>query len=131
MTIKPWMSEEQRAYIEANAACEAAQAQVQAASPPAPERGDHAGLELYAEAREALNEKYNLLDIISNKIDARHALFDWCKAILARDKASEPELSEVLAIFDRVYRNDELLEELTAICLTLNPSVPDTEMGER
>ena len=131
MEIKPYMGEEQKAYLGAVAHLERVDAQVNAGLPPTPKRGDLVALEAYANARERLSTEHGLIDAVNDKLDARWALLDWAKSIMAEEMAGEPELPEVLAAFDTAPKYPAMLEELVKHCLTLNPSVADTEMGER
>jgi hypothetical protein len=131
MEIKPYMGKEQKSYLGAVARLERVDAQVNAELPPAPKRGDLVALEAYANTRERLSTEHGLIDAVNEKLDARWALLDWAKGVLGQAMAGEPELPEVLAAFDSAPKYPAMLEELVGLCLTLNPSVADTEMGER
>jgi len=131
MEIKPYMGPEQRAYVNAHLAMEAILAEINNALPMLPERGDLVALTAYANTRERLSTEYRLVDAISEKLDARWALLDWAKEVLEQAEAGEPDLPEVLTAFDRALKYPFMLEELVGLCLTLDPSVPDAEMGER
>jgi hypothetical protein len=131
MEIKPYMGKEQKSYLGAVARLERVDAQVNAELPPAPKRGDLVALEAYANTRERLSTEHGLIDAVNEKLDARWALLDWAKGVLEQSMAGEPELLEVLAAFDSAPKYPAMLEELVQHCLTLNPSLPDTEMGER
>ena len=127
MTIQPWMSTEQRTYIETAREHESVWARFQADLPPCPERGNGNGayqraLDAYAEAHGALAAKYNLVEVVMAKLDARWALLDWARGILAQDPANQADLPEILAAFKRAEQNSTLMEELVAMCLELNPA---------
>ena len=127
MKIKPWMSNEQRTYIEAARAHESVWARFQAELPPFPERtsGNWAyqvALNAYAEAHGALAAKHDLVEVVMAKLDARWALLDWAKAVLAQDPANQADLPEILAAFKRAESNSALMDDLVAMCLELNPN---------
>jgi len=131
MEIKPYMGPEQQAYVRAHLTAEEILAEINNALPVLPERGDLEALTTYANTRERLSTEHGLIDAVNEKLDARWALLDWAKGVLEQSMAGEPELLEVLAAFDSAPKYPAMLEDLVQHCLTLNPSLPDTEMGER
>ena len=127
MKIQPWMSNEQRAYIEATREHESVWARFQAELPPFPERTNgnwtyQRALNAYAEAHGALAAKYDLVEVVMAKLDARWALLDWAKGVMAQDPANQADLPEILATFRRAAENSVLMEDLVALCLELNPA---------
>jgi len=127
--IQSYMSQEQRAYLEAAAALVETQAQVDADTPPPPKRGG-GDLEAYARAREAAAHRHNLYEAVEAKLDARWALLDWAKGILEVEKAGDPDLTDVLAAFDTAPKYPEMLEELVGLCLQMNPDKEDGDVRE-
>ena len=127
MKIKAYMGQEQRAYIKAVARLQEVTASVEAMLPPAPPRGDHAALENYARVREKASARYRLYEAIDAKLKARWALLDWAKGILTTKLAGDPDLDDALGVFDRAPRYPEMLEDLVAQCLELNPAKADEE----
>ncbi len=127
MRIKPYMGKEQREYLKAVAKLEEVTSSVEALLPPIPPRGDHAALEVYARAREKASARYRLYEAIDAKLEARWALLDWAKGVLATKLEGDPDLDDALTVFDRAPRYPALLEALVAQCLELNPAKADEE----